>query len=72
MKQEDKTLIGALEILGRDIDSLDGVANAVIYNAAYRLKELIEGIDEVLEDNRHLADGENCTLIKLKKLVNKP
>ena len=33
-------------------------------------ERLIEGIKEVLYDNRHLADGENCALIKLKRLIS--
>jgi hypothetical protein len=34
------TLIKALRILGRDIQSADGVANAVMFEAADRLYEL--------------------------------
>lgn len=68
-KSKDKTIIEALQVLVEDIDSLDGVANAVIAEAAMRLLDLTHGIKEVLEDNRHLADGHDCTLIKLKKLV---
>jgi len=71
MKSSDKSLIKALEILVEDIKSEDGVANAVIAEAAMRLIELTKGIEEVLEDLRHLADGDDCTLIKLKKLVGK-
>ena len=29
-----------------------------------------QAIRETLEDNRHLADGENCTLIKLKRVLS--
>jgi hypothetical protein len=71
MKSSDKALIKALEILALEIDSEDGVANSVIAEAALRLLELTKGIEEVLKDNRHLADGEDCTLIKLKKLIGK-
>ena len=70
MKSSDKALIGALQILAQDIDSEDGVANAVIAEAALRVLELTKGIEEVLEDNRGLADGDDCTLVKLKKLIN--
>ena len=68
-RSRDVALIEALQILVEDIDSLDGVANAVIAESAMRLLDLTQGIKEVLEDNRHLADGDDCTLIKLKKLV---
>lgn len=40
MKTDDKTLIEALRILSRDIQSDDGVANACIAEAANRLAEL--------------------------------
>lgn len=30
---------------------------------------LEKAIRETLEENKHLADGENCTLAKLKKVV---
>jgi hypothetical protein len=70
MKTSDQILIKALYILSENIDSEDGVANACIAEGALRLDELVKGITEVLYDNRHLADGEDCTLIKLKKLIN--
>jgi hypothetical protein len=34
-----------------------------------RIKELESGIIKCLEENLHLADGDNCTLRELKKLV---
>jgi hypothetical protein len=70
MKTPDPILIKALVILSEDIQSDDGVANACILEGASRLSELIRGIKEVLIENAHLADGEDCTLIKLKKLIN--
>jgi len=39
MRSDTETLIKALEILARDIQSEDGVANAAIAEAAQRLKE---------------------------------
>ena len=39
MKTDTKTLIDALRILARDIDSEDGVANAAIAEAADRLEK---------------------------------
>jgi hypothetical protein len=38
----DATLISALRILARDIQSGDGVANACLLEAAMRLEELVE------------------------------
>jgi hypothetical protein len=69
MTTSDDILIKALIILSEDIQSEDGVANAAILEGALRLRELTEGIKETLMDNLHLADGEDCTLIKLKKLI---
>jgi len=69
MRTSDDILIKALWILSQDIQSEDGVANAAIGEGALRLSELIQGIREVLMDNLHLADGEDCTLIKLKRLI---
>ena len=40
MRSDTQTLIEALKILARDIQSGDGVANACIYEAAERLIEL--------------------------------
>jgi hypothetical protein len=70
MKTPDPVLVSALFQLSQDIDSIDGVANACIAEAAARLYELVEGIKVVLNENSHLADGEDCTLIKLKKLID--
>lgn len=42
MRTDDKTLIDALEILSREIQSDDGIANACIREAAQRLRELTE------------------------------
>jgi len=40
MKSSTATLIKALEILSKEIESQDGVANAALAEAADRLKEL--------------------------------
>ena len=34
------------------------------------ISRLESAIRETIEDNLHLADGENCTLIKLKRAIN--
>jgi hypothetical protein len=34
-----------------------------------KTREAIKAIRETLEENRHLADGDNCTLRKLKEIV---
>jgi len=67
---------GAMRVLSRDIKSDDGVANAALREAAarldeqeHRINELQIAIHETIEENLHLADGDNCTLIKLKQVA---
>jgi hypothetical protein len=43
MKSSTETLIAALRVLSRDIQSGDGAANAVCAEAADELEELAEG-----------------------------
>ena len=55
-----KTLSSALRILARDIDSEDGVANAVIFEAAQRIDDLAALATEMagmLAHDRALPDG---------------
>lgn len=49
MRSSDETLIAALEILSNDIQSDDGVANAVVAEAALRIRELTGKIDDQLD-----------------------
>ena len=63
MKSSTETLIEALRILARDIESDDGVANSAIAEAADRLQELhaesqakSANIDKLIERNRNLYD----------------
>ncbi len=65
-RSTDEVLISALRTLANDIQSVDGVANAVILEAAGRLDELVETINNVIDDNLDLCDGEVC---KLRQLV---
>jgi ABC-type transporter Mla subunit MlaD len=58
------TLVEALNILARDIQSEDGVANACIAEAAQRLQEQEENIND-------LRDGINNLCSELDKLRNK-
>jgi predicted nucleic acid-binding Zn-ribbon protein len=40
-----------------------------LQEAKERIKHLENAIRKTLDENRHLADGENCTLIELKKAL---
>lgn len=42
----------------------------LIADQAKRIAELETAINKTLDDNGHLADGDNCTLIDLKRVVN--
>lgn len=76
MTTETRIISSAMYELSETIQSGDGVANAAIAEAAFRLDEqaiiianLETAIRETIEGNLHLADGENCTLIKLKRAI---
>lgn len=43
--------------------------NKKIEEMASEIEKLRMAISETLDENGHLADGENCTLIKLKKVT---
>jgi hypothetical protein len=46
MKTSNETLVSALRILSKDIQSEDGIANACIAEAADRIEELAAKISE--------------------------
>lgn len=53
----------AMEIaVTADQDAIEGLMAEI--------ERLRAAITKTLEDNRHLADGENCTLIHLKRVIN--
>ena len=77
MNPETKVISGAMYDLAKSIQSDDGVANAACAQAAERLDtqtvrimQLETAIREFIEDNLHLADGDVCTLTKLKRAIN--
>jgi len=50
MRTDTETLIEAMKILSRDIESEDGVANAAIYEAAQRLEDLERDRDFLIHE----------------------
>jgi hypothetical protein len=50
MRTDTETLVAALKILSRDIESEDGVANAAIYEAAQRLEDLERDRDFLIHE----------------------
>lgn len=76
MHKDAETSVKALKILALQVQSSDGVANTAIRDAAFQLEEYIERVRQLeaaiittLEENGHLADGDNCTLIALKRAM---
>lgn len=47
-----------------------GSDTALMREAADRIEALEDAIKETIEENLDLADGENCTLIKLKRAIS--
>ncbi len=57
MRSSTETLISALRILARDIQSEDGIANAAIWEAADRLAELDAENAALRADKERLDSG---------------
>jgi len=75
-KIENKILSEAVRMIARQtivtaqaMGINSDIEHAALMEAADRIDELDKAISETLEDNLDLADGENCTLIKLKKAM---
>jgi len=71
MKTDDETLISALETLSRDIQSADGIANAVISEAAERLATLVRALKMVktIEEYAHGDGAKNMMTWQLAQCV---
>ena len=59
----------ALRMLAFEIQAPDHIPATCLQDAANMIETLREVIEETLEANRHLADGDNCTLKALKDAV---
>ncbi len=64
MRTDTETLIEAMKILSRDIESGDGVANAAIAEAAERLGELVRERDEARSELAYRL--EQCSIKQLQ------
>ena len=56
MRTDTQTLIKSLLILSEEIESDDGVANAAIHEAALRMEELVQMINEKDNNIQYLED----------------
>lgn len=73
-RSDTPTLIAALEALAMDVESDDGVANAVIHESAQRLGEFRAAVTELLGEVNHPTplrdDCPGCRLAdRYKRLV---
>ena len=72
LKTPDNTLINALRILARDVESEDGVANAMLQEAAERFAELVlENQRPTLPDNELLKQQLDYAFEPLKQKLKK-
>lgn len=62
----------ALRILANDIKAPDHVPAMCLRDAAAMIESLRWAIESTLDENRHLADGNVCTLLKLKQAIGRP
>ena len=51
MRSSNETLVSALRILAQDVESVDGVANAAIQEAADRIEELSAEVEDLRNQN---------------------
>ena len=59
----------ALRILAADIQAPDHIPAMCLRDAACMIESLELAIRTTIEQNLHLADGDDCTLKKLKEAI---
>jgi hypothetical protein len=59
----------ALRILAADIQAPDHIPAMCLRDAAAMIESLTLAIRTTIEQNLHLADGDDCTLKKLKDAI---
>ena len=68
MRSSDETLVGALRILAQDIESVDGVANAALQEAADRIEELAAEVEDLRNQNHCNRVAAEARWDRIKKL----
>jgi ElaB/YqjD/DUF883 family membrane-anchored ribosome-binding protein len=61
-----------IERLSRDVNTLNSLIRDKGHSQEEEIARLRSAIQQTLEENGHLADGDNCTLILLKRAVEVP
>ena len=59
----------ALRILAKDIHAPDHVPAMCLRDAAAMIEAMHGAIEDTLRENSHLADGDDCTLKRLKEVI---
>ena len=70
MKTKTETLAKAMDVLAREIQSGDGVANAAIAEAAQRLRELDTDLNSFCRVLGSKDGNPVLAMVKLQKLIN--
>lgn len=67
--REIEVMPQALRILADQIQAPDYVPGMCLRDAAAMIESLVYAIRETLLENLHLADGDDCALIRLKEAI---
>lgn len=70
MRSSDETLVSALRILAQDVESVDGVANAAIQEAADRIEELAAEVEDLRNQNQEATDRIDGLAAEVEDLRN--
>lgn len=68
MRSSSETLVGALRILAQDVESVDGVANAAIQEAADRIEELAAEVEDLRNQNHNNRVAAEARWDRIKRL----
>lgn len=68
MRSSNKTLADALRILAQDIESVDGVANAALQEAADCIDELALEVEDLRNQNHNNRVAAEARLDRIKRL----
>lgn len=68
MRSSNKTLADALRILAQDLESVDGVANAALQEAADRIDELAAEVEDLRNQNHNNRVAAEARWDRIKRL----
>jgi len=68
VRSSNKTLADALRILAQDLESVDGVANAALQEAADRIDELAAEVEDLRNQNHNNRVAAEARWDRIKRL----